>query len=185
MRSEGYRDVVMCSVDITMTTGQSYSGIIERPRAKRLADLMNDATSFIEIELYDGSVKLLSKRSILSCESNDVPKADQLAMAIRRADVYHPLGVLGIDSVTTRDSLRQAYHTRVRVYHADQFASVQLPAEVAAYLEDMTRRLNSAYKDSLAMLERQEAEAAQAARAAKGFTRNVGTPGKVDVRSSA
>ena len=152
-KGDSYRDVVMCSVSITMTSGVVMNGIIQRPRAKKLVEYLNDGTMFLEVELYDGATVQVSKASIAHCQIRDVPKAEQLALAVRRADVYHPIGTLGLDTLQSKDAIRQAYRNKIRLYHADHYAGVELPEEVSAYLQEMAQRLNMAYADAMSLLD--------------------------------
>ena len=43
------------------------------------------------------------------------------------------------------DEVRQAYLRLAKAYHADRYASVDLPGEVREYLQQMSRRVNAAY----------------------------------------
>jgi hypothetical protein len=157
---DGYRDVVMCGVTITLTSGTLLSGVIQRPRSKKLGEYLNDDTKFIEIELYDGAIVQVAKTTIEQCALREVPKADQLANTIHRSDVYHPMGTLGLESLPSKEAIQQAYRARISQYHQDKYAGVNLPAEVMAYLQDMTVRINTAYTDALAMLDAQQRQAA-------------------------
>jgi hypothetical protein len=159
-KGDGYRDVVMCPVTITLTSGVVLSGVLQRPRMKKLNEFLNDGAQFVEVELYDGTITQVSKQAMAHCALRDIPKADQLAASIQRADVFHPIGTLGLDGLKSKEAIQQAYHARVALYHQDKYASVDLPKEVAAYMRDMTVRLNTAYTDALAMLETQRREAA-------------------------
>lgn len=152
-KEDGYRDVVMSAVVVTMASGAVLAGLIERPRTKPLKHYLNDATMFIEIELYDGTILQLSKASIETCELRDVPKAEQLALSIRKADVFHPFGTLGLEQTATPEIVREAYRKRIAQYHPDKYAGLDLPPEIVAYISDMMKRVNVAYVDALRLIE--------------------------------
>ncbi len=161
-KGDGYRDVVMCAVTVSTTSGTLLSGVIPRPRLKKLNDFLNETTMFIEIELYDGTVAQLAKTAIEQIALREVPKADQLATAIHRSDVFHPIGTLGLEQLSSKEAVQQAYRSRISQYHQDKYAGVNLPPEVMAYLQDMTVRINTAYTDALAMLDAKRREEASA-----------------------
>jgi hypothetical protein len=153
MRSEGYRDLVKCSVEIELSSGKMLLGVVEKPRAKSFADFMNGAGAFLEVHLYDSSVVQVSKASILVCRQRTEPRADSLNSAMNGADVANPLVILGIKAAESRDQVRRAYLSRMRLYHSDRYGGIELPPEVLDHLENMAKRINVAYRDALAMCE--------------------------------
>jgi hypothetical protein len=152
-KSDGFRDVETCIVSITLSNNSSCSGNVQKPRSKTFTEYLNNGSQFLEIELFTGAVVNISKTAIVSCEVRDVPRADQLALMIRKAHVYHPLGTLGIKEIESREQVREAYKARMRLYHGDKYASLDLPTEVMRYLDDMAKRVNAAYQDAMTMFE--------------------------------
>jgi len=157
MRSDTYRDLVKCSVEIELVNGKTLLGMIERPRAKSLGVHINADEIFLEIHLFDGSIVQVAKPSIAVCRERTGAKGDSLASAMKGADAENPLVVLGLKEAESREQVRQAYLARMRLYHSDRYGGVDLPPEVLSHMENMTKRINVAYHDALAMCELAEA----------------------------
>ena len=68
MRSEGYRDLVSCSVNIELSNGKLMTGIVEKPRTKSLSDFFNNADHFLQFATSGGSTVLVAKSAIATCE---------------------------------------------------------------------------------------------------------------------
>ena len=158
-RSEEFRDVELCVVDVVLVNSRRYSGVVERPRTKSLTEFLNNGSLFIQVELFNGAVMNLCKNAIVFCELRDVSKAEQLALSLRRTDLYHPLNVLGLKGPSNKEVFRQAYLQKMRLYHADRYANMELPTEVTCYLSEMAKRINAAYKDALAIANMEKADA--------------------------
>ena len=168
-KGDGFRDVEPCLVDVVLTNSSTFSGTIQRPRSKTLHEYLNNENRFVEVEMFTGALLQVNKAAIASCEQRDIPRADQLSLSIRRADVYHPYGTLGLNSTASKDQVREAYRARMRLYHGDRYASIELPAEVLHYLDDMAKRVNAAYRDAMAALAEPEPEAKTARRPSKAL----------------
>lgn len=153
MRSEGYRDLVKCPVEIELVNGKTLRGIMERPRSKNLALFMNADDSFLELHLFDGSAVQVAKASILTCRERIAGRTDSLGAVEKGTDVDNPLAVLGIKVAESREQVRRAYLDRMRLYHSDRYGGVELPPEVLSHMESMTKRINVAYHDALSMCE--------------------------------
>jgi hypothetical protein len=159
MRSEGYRDLVKCSVEIELVNGKTLRGVLERPRSKPLAVFMNGDDTFIELHLFDGSAVQVAKSSLMTCRERAAQKSDPLGTSGDGAETDNPLVILGIQRAESREQVRRAYVARMRLYHSDRYGGVELPPEVQSHMEAMTKRINVAYHDALAMC---AADAAQA-----------------------
>lgn len=151
MRSEAYRDLVKCPVEVELVNGKSLRGVLERPRSKILSVFMNSDDTFLELHLFDGSAVQVAKAAILTCRERVAAKADTLASVVKGADGENPLTVLGIKAAESREQVRQAYLARMRLYHSDRYGGIELPPEVRSYMESMTKRINVAYRDALSM----------------------------------
>lgn len=154
MRSEGYRDLVKCSVSIELNNGRLLMGIVEKPRSKTLAEYFNNGDAFIDVTLVDGTLVQVAKSAIATCEQVVTAKPDPLKSASAMPDADNPLTVLGLQSLESKEQVRQAYLARMRLYHSDRFGGVELPREVIDHMEQMTKRINAAYRSALALCER-------------------------------
>ena len=156
MRSESYRDLVKCPVEVELVNGKTLRGVLERPRSKILSVFINSDDTFLELQLFDGSAVQVAKASILTCRERVAAKADPLASSVKVADGDNPLAVLGIKAAESREQVRQAYLARMRLYHSDRYGGIELPPEVQSHMESMTKRINVAYRDALAMCRAEE-----------------------------
>lgn len=154
MRSEGYRDLVKCSVSIELCNGRLLMGIVEKPRSKSLTDYFNNGEPFFDVALVDGSHVQVAKSAIATCELMTTAKSDPLKSASTANDADNPLTILGLQSLESKEQVRQAYLARVRLYHSDRYGGIELPAEVIEHMEQMTKRINAAYRSALALCER-------------------------------
>lgn len=154
MRSETYRDLVKCPVEIELSNGKMLLGVIEKPRSKSVLDFLNDGQSFMELHLFEGAVVQVAKRAVLTIEARVQSKTDHLSAAARAADIENPLMILGLEAASSKEQVRQAYLSRIRLYHSDRYGGIELPREVLEHITIMTKRLNAAYRDALALCER-------------------------------
>jgi len=159
MRSESYRDLVKCSIEIELVNGKTLRGVLERPRSKPLALFMNGNDTFIELHLFDGSAVQVAKSSVMTCRERVAQKSDSLGTPGGGAEADNPLAILGIKRAESREQVRRAYLARMRLYHSDRYGGVELPPEVQSHMEAMTKRINVAYHDALAMCATDAAQA--------------------------
>jgi len=84
-----------------------------------------------------------------------VPRiATNLSVAARDANVDNPLTILGLKTAETREQVREAYLSRIRLYHSDRYGGIDLPREVQEHISEMAKRINAAYRDALELCER-------------------------------
>lgn len=128
-------------VDITRTDGRHLTGHLVLPLASDLVRSLNNGVNFLEFEHLDGTVQMIAKASIQDVASQSIAKAPSL----KTADTTDPHAVLGIPRTASAAEARTAYLRLTKLYHPDQFTSVQLPDEVARYMSTMFSRSNTAY----------------------------------------
>mgnify|MGYP001426056337 CR=1 FL=1 len=156
MGSEVYRDLVKCSVKIELGNGRLLFGIVERPRSKTLVEYMNNGEPFFDLQLHEGPVIQVSKAAVITIEQRAANRPQHLGNAVNAADIENPLTILGLEVAESKEQIRQAYLERMRLYHSDRYGGVELPREVVEHMASMTKRLNAAYRDALAMAEQRE-----------------------------
>lgn len=132
-------------VRMVMASGETIIGSLFASLAGTLRETLNNPDRFVEVEKPDGTSVFLLKDSIQSASLLIIPKADQLKK--RRADDINPHEELGLKSGATPDQVRAAYRTKVRAYHPDRIASVEVPKEVADYMSAMFIRVTTAYHE--------------------------------------
>lgn len=131
--------------ELSLTDGQVLCGHFLISSARAIADVLNGDTQFCEFEPFDGERRFISKHAITGFKLLNVAPANSLDANRAVAGAFDPYGVLGVKRDTDWDDVRAAYLRLAKAYHADRYASVELPNEVREYLQQMSRRINAAY----------------------------------------
>ena len=148
------------TVEVTLDDGETVAGRVFFASTRSLSDELNNPSTFLDFEAHDGDRFFLAKESIQIVRPRAIPKADQLARAQAKSDLFNPWKVLGLADAASNDEVREAYHRLVKQYHPDRFANLELPAEVRDYLNAMARRVNAAYTTLNGGIKREAAGAA-------------------------
>ena len=133
------------TVEITLGDGETVAGRVHFAPTRSLGEELNNASGFVDFEVHDGDRFFLSKQAIHAVRPRQIPRADQLARAQSKSELFNPWTVLGIAETASKDEVREAYHRLVKQYHPDKFANQDMPREVKEYLDSMSRRINTAY----------------------------------------
>ena len=133
------------SLVITLLDGRRMRGNMMVPRDKSLADVFNMPTPFFDFEDFDQGPMVIAKSSITSLRPHTLPAADQLDKKLTQLDKSDPYRILGLAKAATKDEIRAAYLGLARLYHPDRFAAIDMPPEMAEYVDAMARRINIAY----------------------------------------
>jgi hypothetical protein len=131
--------------ELTLATGEIMAGHLVINSARAIADVLNGENSFIEFEPLGSSRRYLSKSSICSVRVVDAANANALDARRPLSGEFDPYAALGLTRDAEWEDIRQAYLRLAKAYHADRYASVELPAEVREYFQQMSRRVNAAY----------------------------------------
>jgi hypothetical protein len=139
----GVKDIVAC--ELTLDDGSKLGGhlIVNVPRG--LAEELNAAGGFLELETFDKERAFIAKSSVRSVKPRVLPKFDPLERRLKHADVFDPHAILGVPKGAARDAIRQAYHALAKAYHPDRLQGLGLPQEVLDYTTAMSKRINAAY----------------------------------------
>jgi len=148
------------SVEVTLDDGEIVRGRMHFATTRSLGDELNNAGHFVDFEMQEGERFFLAKQSIQSVKPQVVPRADQLARAQLKSELFNPWTILGVTEASSKDEIREAYHRLVKQYHPDRFANMELPREVRDYLNAMSRRVNAAYASLNAGAKREPAHTA-------------------------
>lgn len=134
------------AVMLTLDDGTTMAGEIVVSGHGDLQSYLNGDRAFYLFERSEGGPCYVSKTSIRRIDPVNAPDARQLDRARTQADRFDPFEILGIAPDAGRDDIRAAYHARVKVYHPDRIASLQLPREMIDYSAAMLSRINAAYE---------------------------------------
>jgi DnaJ domain len=132
-------------VEATLADGKTARAKVLVPAGKSLADVLNGAGGFIEIELYGGERSFLAKERLAWIKPVNVPRAPSLGTSGGDRGGFDPCAILGVRAGASREEVRQAYLRLAKAYHPDRYASIELPEEVRDYLAAMARRINAAH----------------------------------------
>jgi hypothetical protein len=131
--------------EITLVDGEILSGHFLISAARALSDILNGETAFLEFEPFNQSRRFIAKQAIRAVKLIDAPSASNLDHRRSLTGEFDPYAALGLKRDADWEEVRNAYLRLARTYHADKFASVELPPEVRDYLSQMSRRVNAAY----------------------------------------
>ncbi len=133
------------SVEITGEDGRPVGGRLVIPAGRPIFDVLNGPSLFLEFEPFEGERQFIAKASIKAVKLLAGPGVAGLNARLRDLDGFDPYSILGIKAGTPFEAVRAQYLTLAKSYHPDRYSTVDLPQEVAAYLEGMSRKVNSAY----------------------------------------
>ena len=135
-------------VFMTLADGSVVTASIRLPLSNRLGDALNNGDAFLDALTPTGQQQYISKASIRSVRSANVPKADQLDAEGRApgTPAFDPYAVLKVPREASREEIRHAYHRMAKLYHPDRIASFDLPDEVMDYVRAMLVRINLAFE---------------------------------------
>jgi DnaJ-domain-containing protein 1 len=132
---------------LTLTDGKAVLVSVKLPLSGKLADAFNNAETFLDVILGDGTAQMINKSQIARAEAADPPRAglNQQRRSSDRAG-FNPHAVLGVEKTATAEAMRTAYVALVKQYHPDRFAAMDLPQEMKDYAAAMQARINMAYQ---------------------------------------
>lgn len=131
--------------ELTLSDGEVLAGHFIISASRAFSDVLNGEAQFFEFEPFNGERRFIAKSAIRSVKLLQVGSAAGLATRRPVEGAFDPYTTLGLKADAEWDDIRHAYLRLAKTYHADRFASVDLPAEVRDYLQAMSRRVNAAY----------------------------------------
>lgn len=139
---------VRALVKLALADGRSETVSLKMPLSSKLQDALNGPDQFLDVTDVAGRQAFLAKAEIRRAELVEVPQADQITLRRRATDRdgFDPYQVLGVDREADARAIHEAYHAKVRTYHPDRFAAIELPREMKDYAEAMLVRINLAYE---------------------------------------
>lgn len=131
--------------ELTLCDGEVLAGQFIIPATRAFSDVLNGESHFLEFEPFNGERRFVARAAILSVKLMQIGSVQGLAARRPVEGSFDPLSTLGLKANAQWDEVRHAYLRLAKMYHADRFASVDLPAEVRDYMQAMSRRINAAY----------------------------------------
>jgi hypothetical protein len=135
-------------IALTYTDGRKETVSVRLGLTAKLADALNGGDAFLDVINAADRQYFVAKTSILRVELVDVPKTSQMNMQRRAGDRdrFDPWEILGIAEGTPAEAIRSAYHAKIKAYHPDRLAGLDLPKEMKDYAAAMVVRINLAYE---------------------------------------
>lgn len=133
------------AVVVTLDDGRTIHGRAALDRGHSVHRLLAGDDAFLYVEQSDGAGQFVPKAQIrgVSIVRPIVPRPLRQPEALLGA--FDPRRVLGVGVDAPWPEIKRAYRTLAKRYHPDRFESVDLPAEVAAYLDAKSRQINQAF----------------------------------------
>jgi hypothetical protein len=148
-------------VSLRLVDGSIARGTLNPGLVASLDSVLNKESPFLEFTSKEGQKRYIAKAQILSVEPVEPLKKPKLAATKdgRFTDGYE---LLGIQQGCSLDEARTAFHAKVKLYHPDKFSGIELPPEVASYMSEMFRQVNTAFTELRSELSASQASSAAA-----------------------
>lgn len=152
LKDTSYREKKKVAVNLQLADGTLLDGFVFCNQGERVSDVLNDTRDFLPFETHTSDIIMLRKGTIATILASDVDTVKKI--------LTDPFAILGIPRDANRETAKQAYHDKVRTYHPDKLASLDLPEDMKTYANDMLARINTAYSLVLRKIETSTAEPA-------------------------
>jgi len=139
-----YDDRLKLPVTLLLGDGRELLGDVIVSVGGTLERTLNSEAKFILFGDLARSERMIAKSAIVEVSERKTAKVVNLPTQAK-VDGADPYELLEIEKTATDAEIRDAWHARARLYHADKFANVELPPEVAAYTNSMSLRINEAH----------------------------------------
>jgi DnaJ-class molecular chaperone len=138
------------SVEITLTDGSVFRGMIFTTPKGRLIDVLNDERDFIPVGNAEGAVMAIAKTAI-----------KQIALPAMEAPVYRgsdPYQILGVAENVSEAKLREAYHQLSLKNHPDRIRGFGLGSDFLELASQNMVRINNAYAHILRLIRKADGD---------------------------
>lgn len=139
------RNATAIAVELRLEDGTVLHGRTALDKGRSIHQLMSGNDTFIYLELADGDADFVPKSDIKGLKIIR-PVVPQPLRQPSGSMAFDPARALGVQPDATWDEIRAAYHRQLKAYHPDKFAGVDLPPEVAAYLDAKSKQINQAFR---------------------------------------
>lgn len=151
LKDTSYRAKKKVAVNLQLSDGSLLDGFVFCNQGERVSDVLNDAREFLPFETHTSDIMMLRKGTIGTILARDTKAVKKI--------LTDPFDILGIKKGADQETAKRAYHDKVRTYHPDKLASLDLPEDMETYANDMLARINTAYSLVLRQIETDMAQA--------------------------
>lgn len=137
LKDTSYRAKKKVAVNLQLADGTLLDGFIFCNQGERVSDVLNDPREFLPFETHTSDIMMLRKGTIGTILARDAETV--------KKNLTDPYAILGIRKGANQETAKRAYHDKVRTYHPDKLASLDLPEDMETYANDMLARINTAY----------------------------------------
>lgn len=134
------------AVEITLDDGRTIMGRAALDRGTSVHKLLTAAGDFLYVQSYDGDDDFIPVNTIANLKILKPVKPSALRQPTQAGADLNPAHVLSVDPHADWDTIRTAYRRLAKLYHPDRYASLDLPDEVAAYLDAKAKQINQAFR---------------------------------------
>jgi len=134
------------AVEITCQDGTIIVGRAALDNGKSVHQLLAGDGNFLYVEGPDGDGDFVAKSSIKGLKVIKPVQPRALRQPSQTGGTFDPARVLGVDRQAPWDEIHSAYRKLAKLYHPDRYAGVELPSEVAAYLDGKAKQVNQAFR---------------------------------------
>ena len=132
-------------VSIRMLDQAVIRGSLLKGASATIESVLSKDGPFLEFTSKDGQRKFIAKHQIAYVEPVEPLRKPVLKTPDGRfTDAFT---MLGVPRTCTLEQAKAAYHAKAKLYHPDSFSGQTLPEEVARYLTDMFRQINTAFTE--------------------------------------
>ena len=133
-------------VEVTLADGRQLAGRAALSQGKSIHQLLDGQEGFLYLEDFKGEATFLPKAEIKGLTVvRGAPTQPLIQPGAASRDV-DPSRILGVARDASWDEIRASYHRLVKLYHPDRYAGLELPPEVARYLDGMAKQVNLAFR---------------------------------------
>lgn len=150
LKNTSYRAKKKVAVNLQLADGTLLDGFVFCNQGERVSDVFNDAREFLPFETHTSDIMMLRKGIIGTILARDTKEVNKI--------LTDPFAILGIEKGADQETAKRAYHNKVRTYHPDKLASLDLPEDMETYANDMLARINTAYSLVLRKIETDRAQ---------------------------
>lgn len=140
------RSETLIAIEISMADGSVLSGRAVLPVGRGVHKLLDGEDAHLYIESFEGGGNFVPKGEIRNVKVIAPPRTVTTTLFIPDARNFDPHRILGLEKGASFEQIRDAYHRMSKVYHPDRYAAIDLPREVKAYLEAMSKNVNAAFQ---------------------------------------
>ena len=130
-------------VSIRMLDQAVIRGALIKGQNATIESILSKDTPFLEFISKDGQRKFIAKHQIAYVEPIEPLYKPELPKPNGRfIDAFM---MLGVPKTCTLQETKAAYHAGAKCYHPDAYSGTDLPQEIAQYITDMFRQINTAF----------------------------------------